>query len=71
MTAECLPPPGTPEGTLCWLYHEREDGRRDWCALPWFGFLGVWGGIYNAGANRAARFGWKFHSLATPPEDAK
>lgn len=72
MSAECRPPEGTPDGAVCWLYYDRPDGGRDWCALPWRPIPGsgnVWGGVYDVGANRAARFGWRFHSLATPPED--
>lgn len=71
---ECRPPPGTPPGTLCWLYYDRPDGGRDWCALRWsvstFGGITShgWAGIYDVGANRAGRFGWKFDSYATPPE---
>lgn len=67
MTAECRPPEGTQDGTVCWLYYDRPDGGRDWCALAWHA-PDVWAGIYDTGVARAARFGWRFHSIATPPE---
>ncbi len=71
---ECRPPDGTPDGTVCWLYHDRPDGQREWCALRWVVYLfggitsGGWAGIYDVASGRADRFGWRFHSIATPPE---
>jgi hypothetical protein len=70
MIAECRPPPGTPDGTVCWLVRN-VGSRKRFCALPWHSF-GIWEfGGFVAKPDACARYGWRFHSIATPPEDAK
>lgn len=65
----CRPPVGTKAGTLCWLYLNWGSAQQDWCALPWLGDnLDTWGGPLPYGANRVARAGWRFHSIAEVPE---
>lgn len=65
----CRPPEGTPPGTPCWLYYQWPDGKRDWCALPWMGdAMDGWSAPLPYGANRVARAGWRFHSIADVPE---
>lgn len=68
MTAPtCRPPEGTPDGTPCWLYHDPPGRPREWIVLRWF-HQGVWSGIHDVSATRAARFGWRFHSIAEAPD---
>lgn len=69
MTTDCRPPDNTPAGTTCWLYYDPPDhAPRQWIALIWHP-PDVWSGVYDVGINRASRFGWRFHSIATPPHD--
>jgi len=69
MTAECHPPPGTPDGALCWL-------RSNACWEParWWTEPDGWELMGHADTQPPSYLGglgWRFHSLATPPEDAK
>lgn len=63
-----MPPPArTKAGTVCWLYCDDENGRH-WCAVEWLGAsLDTWLAPLPYGANRVARAGWRFHSVAEVP----
>jgi hypothetical protein len=69
---ECRPPPGTPDGTVCWLKHP----EGDWMAAMWrwprAAHAGLWERFGTEGEcapnGWLAREGWRFHSIATPPE---
>lgn len=70
---ECRPPEGTPDGTVCWLVHPK-DGIHP---ATWR-FHGSWAPHWAwpiVPIGRDPRwvyaFGYRFHSIATPPEDAK
>ena len=63
MTAECRPPPGTPDKTLCWLRH----ADLGYLAWQWIGPHWYNGTAFPSSAD-AYRYGWRFHSIATPPE---
>lgn len=68
----CRPPEGTKAGTVCWLCLEWPNGHRDWCAMMWLGDdVDAWQGILVHGANRVARAGWRFHSVATVPGEGE
>ena len=64
----CRPPEGTPQGTTCWLYANLPGGKRQWIAAIWLG-NDLWGSAHDFGANRVARAGWRFHSIAEVPHD--
>ena len=69
MTAEaCLPPEGTPDGALCWL---RCDAYEAWAVMQWshplFDRLWSCPGVANT-PELMALHGYRFHSIATPPE---
>lgn len=77
MPAECLPPPGTPDGTVCVLV-----GHNDildlgevrmiarWHVRPWWrgGSYYEIPGLSDCIAPWRLR-GWRFHSIAEPPAD--
>jgi hypothetical protein len=81
MTApECRPPPGTPDGAVCVLEIDVDENAdvgpiriiAVWRERPWWR-----GGCYfennmtrkkTMSVRRITRLGWRFHSLATPPE---
>ena len=65
--SECRPPDGTPDGAVCWLWDER---LKQWHGVTWDG--GLWC-FPNGPTSPGWAFddGFRFHSLATPPEDAK
>lgn len=71
MTApECRPPDGTPDGAVC-LITRNEPPNRWW-------YLAIWGDgtFYLADGlklnlEQAFACGYRFHSLATPPEPPK
>lgn len=78
MTAECRPPPGTPDGTVCWLLMPEHGG------LPVTYHAHLWRQKYPSGLDwwerfgsdapwsprQMARWGYRFHSIAEPPADA-
>jgi len=64
----CTPPPDTPARATCWLYYDPPTGPREWVALIWLP-PDRWGAIYDVGANRVARHGWRFHSVAVVPDE--
>lgn len=80
MTAECRPPDGTPDGTVCWLTNGKY-----WVTMEWDGRIddqwnttrsspGVWWWRIEGGYNSPfllSRRGYRFHSIAQTPEDAK
>ena len=72
MTAECRPPVGTPDGASCFLDRWTQD---DPIKTVWSGGKHYWPHATIDGHAPAytpeslAAAGWRFHSLATPPED--
>lgn len=66
----CIPPPDVQPGTYCLLCHDREDGGRDWLMMQWRD-KNVWRGLYDCGANRLWRWGFRFHSVAVLPGDGE
>ena len=66
MTDECRPPAGTPPRTTCWLYYDPPAGTREWVAMIWLGY--AWAAVYDVGVNRVTRHGWRFLSIAEPPD---
>lgn len=66
MTAECRPPKGTPDGTVCWLH---DDVLKQWMALMWMDerwYVPTVGGVTP---HFMATDGFSFHSIAEPPAD--
>ncbi len=74
MTAECRPPPGTPDGTVCWLLMPAHGGLPDtYHAHMWRTTKSLdWWEKFGTGApwspRQLADWGWRFHSISTPPE---
>ena len=78
--SECRPPPGTKDGAVCWL-----TTGTHWATLEWDSRLsdqwntretepGVWWDRiedWHLSPLLLARKGWRFHSIATPPEEPK
>lgn len=69
MTAECRPPPGTPDGTVCVLISECGRYQQE---MSWGSVGRYW---YRQGSSVPPllawdlhRHGWRFHSIATPTE---
>jgi hypothetical protein len=71
--AECRPPEGTPDGTVCWLAR----GGRETEAFRWRVEIGRWAyweefnTDYESSPERLYDIGFRFHSIATPQEDTK
>ena len=65
---DCRPPPNTPDGKHCWLYHS-DDG--EFCVAIWTGASrkdALWWWPHGGRtARNMARDGWRFHSIAEPP----
>ena len=64
---ECRPPEGTPDGTVCWVQR--------FCATKpepaFWGFDNDWlriGEVFRFTPAEMARAGYRFHSIAKPPE---
>jgi hypothetical protein len=74
MTApECKPPPGTPEYQECWLQQTDKIGRHRTYAL-WQWRIGCWWAFGTSEpwtVHDMTNYLWRFHSLATPPEEPK
>ena len=70
---ECRPPDETPDGTVCWLRQRTAAGRhRTWEAWTWD--TGYWQRFGDSDwwtPQQVANQCFSFHSIATPPEDAK
>jgi hypothetical protein len=73
MTAECRPPEGTPDGTWCVLEVQHTyDSYIDVGRLRWRWVAGGWqryADILPFTPSSMHAHGWRFHSIATPPED--
>lgn len=66
MTAKCKPPPGTPDGAVCWL---RSAGGF-WEPARWWTEPDGWelmGHSEITPVSYLGGMGWRFHSIATPP----
>ena len=66
---ECRPPDGTPDGTVCWLKHD----CGEWMLAKWRDFhrMSCWqlfGRDDEDEPSWLAHEGWRFHSIAKPPE---
>ena len=71
--SECRPPAGTPDGTWCVFRHVRRK-TRPWLYMQWRRINGKdWWTARDDRDGQEPRvlwlLGWRFHSLATPPED--
>jgi len=65
---ECRPPEDTPDGTVCWL---RGSGGL-WEPSRWWTDPDGWellGHDDTSSPKYLMQCGWRFHSIATPPED--
>lgn len=67
MAERCEPPPGTPDGTVCWLQHPEGDLMPAMWRAPW----GMWErfGVDGESAPDGwlAKEGYRYHSPVTPP----
>jgi len=65
MTAECRPPEGTPDGTVCWM----TDGAGKYECVQWEAGAYIRFGMATEYTPRYfSACGWRFHSIATLPE---
>lgn len=63
----CRPPQGTPDGTLCWVQGPK--GQKQ--TMRWDN---AWGGMWfvpwtSISPRAQGLEGWRFHSVATEPDD--
>ena len=69
MTAECRPPDGTPDGTVCFVALA---GGEPFVRAIWHGGAWKWPHVSPQGRSaywpaELAETGWRFHSIAHPP----
>lgn len=62
--AECRPPPGTPDGTVCVLKRRADEWFTEWRGMRWFDANDT-----PHDPASLAIHGWRFHSIAEPPAD--
>lgn len=66
--SECRPPDETPDGTVCWLMN----GMGHCVPVRWKSNAYLQFGYKEEYTPRYFRScGYRFHSIATPPKDAK